>query len=129
MAASYGQLGIVARARGDLQVAEILYRRCLEISERLGNQVSMATSLSSLGDLKAIQGDAEGAIGLHGQAMVIRRAIGLPSMAVDVWQLVGHRTAVGDDALLRALDDAVGPEGAAAIVAILDQAARTDDST
>ena len=47
MASSYGNLGILAQARGDYDAAEPLYRRSLEISERIGDQASAATSYAS----------------------------------------------------------------------------------
>ena len=38
MATSYHQLGMLAQLRGDYDTAEPLYRRSLEISERIGDQ-------------------------------------------------------------------------------------------
>ena len=38
MAASYGNLGIIAQTRGDLEEAEELYRKSLQIQEELGRR-------------------------------------------------------------------------------------------
>jgi hypothetical protein len=51
MANSYGSLGILARDRRDYDAAEPLYRRALEIEERIGDQAGMATSYGNLGTL------------------------------------------------------------------------------
>lgn len=52
--------------------------------------------------------------------------MGVPQVANNVQRLLGHRAAIGDDELRHALKDALGPDSAAAIVALLDKAARTD---
>jgi tetratricopeptide (TPR) repeat protein len=128
IAASYHQLGMLAHVRGHLREAEAFYRRSLEIKERLGNLAGMGNSISQLGVLAADRGDFEGAIGLHGQALVIRAAIGLADMGLDMQRLAGHRARIGDEALLRALGHAIGPKGAEAVLALLDQAAGIEES-
>ena len=45
MATSYHQLGMLAQNRGDYDTAEPLYRRALEINERIGDQAGMAAQL------------------------------------------------------------------------------------
>ncbi len=54
MSASFHQLGILARLRGDYEETERFYRQSLEIKERLGDQVRIAASFYQLGVLAQI---------------------------------------------------------------------------
>jgi hypothetical protein len=51
MSNSYGRLGMLAQDRWDYDAAESLYRRALEISERIGDQAGIATAYDALGGL------------------------------------------------------------------------------
>ena len=84
----------------------------------------MATSLSQLGILGAARGDVAGAVGLHGRALAIRAALGVPQMANNVRRLGEHRAALGEDAFRQALTAGIGAEGAAEMIAALDELAR-----
>ena len=44
MAAAYGNLGIIAQIRGDLEEAEELHQKSLQIQEELGHRKGMAAS-------------------------------------------------------------------------------------
>jgi hypothetical protein len=57
-ATSYGELGKLADLRGDYAAAEPLYRRALEISERIGLQAGMASSYYQLGMIAQERGAA-----------------------------------------------------------------------
>ncbi len=84
--------------------------------------------MSRLGVLAAVGGDIERSIELHGQALLIRASVGVAEVAFDVQRLSERRARVGDDVLLRALGNAIGPEHADAVLALLDEAAGTGES-
>src|SRR5262249_16913638 len=69
MAASYGQLGILAQDRGDYAEAEARYRQSLEINERLESQAGMATGYHQLGMLAQLQGDYAEAAAAYRQSL------------------------------------------------------------
>ena len=56
MANSYGELGNLARLRGDYDEAARHYQRALDIRERLSDQAGMATGYSQLGNLEKERG-------------------------------------------------------------------------
>ena len=76
MATSYHQLGILAQDRGDYDAAEPLYRRSLEIFERIGDQAGMATSYHQLGILAQDRGDYDAAEPLYRRSLEISERIG-----------------------------------------------------
>lgn len=61
LATIYHQLGIVAQKRGDLDAAEIRYKKSLEITEALGNRADLATTYHQLGMVAEDRGDLEAA--------------------------------------------------------------------
>lgn len=69
-------LAVVLRQKGDLQGAEELYRKALEIREkRLGNNhPEVATTLNNLGLLRVLQGDLAGAEQLLRRSLEARRS-------------------------------------------------------
>ena len=74
MAKSYHHLGILARLRGDYDAAEPLYRRSLEMFERIGDQAGMAASYGQLGILAQDRGDYDAAEPLYRRALEMMRA-------------------------------------------------------
>ena len=56
MAAGYHQLGMLAQDRGDYDAAGPLYRRSLEIDERIGDQAGVVTSYGALAGLSETRG-------------------------------------------------------------------------
>ena len=58
MATSYGQLGLLAQARGLLEEAEGWLMKALAIFEALGDEPNKAKTLGNLARLKAAQGEA-----------------------------------------------------------------------
>ena len=54
--ADYGNLGTIAQIRGDLEQAEELYRKSLQINEQLGHLEGMAADYGNLGII-ALRGD------------------------------------------------------------------------
>jgi len=76
MSKSYGQLGILAYLRGDYDAAEPLYRRSLEIFERIGDQAGMSKSYHQLGTLAQDRGDYDTAEPLYRRSLEIDERIG-----------------------------------------------------
>ncbi len=61
MANQYGNLGNVLKVRGDLDGAEQMYRKALEIDERLGRLEGLANHYGNLGNVLQVRGDLDGA--------------------------------------------------------------------
>jgi tetratricopeptide (TPR) repeat protein len=76
LAASLYNLAILRREQGKLPEAEGLYRRSLEIRERVegADHPDVATTLNNLAGLKAAQGDYDAAQPLLERALAIRQA-------------------------------------------------------
>jgi tetratricopeptide (TPR) repeat protein len=70
-AAALGNLGIVARTRGDLAAAEDFHRRALALNEALGHKLGMAIQLANLGVIAAARGDKAGARALYERALAL----------------------------------------------------------
>ncbi len=70
------QLGITAHRRGDYKTAESHYRQALEIDERLGNLVGMATIYHNLGNLAYLRGDYDTAKSRFRQSLEINELLG-----------------------------------------------------
>jgi len=69
-------LGILAQDRGDYDAAEPLYRRSLEISERIGDQADMSASYHQLGILAQLRGDYDAAEPLYRRSLEIDERAG-----------------------------------------------------
>ncbi len=76
MATSYHQLGMLAQLRGDYDAAEPLYRRALEINERIGDQAGMSKSYHHLGILAQLRGDYDAAERSYRRSLEIKERIG-----------------------------------------------------
>jgi hypothetical protein len=112
---------MLAQARGDYDTAEPLYRRSLEISERIGNQAGIATSYAVMGGLSEAVGDLDQAVAHRVGAFFIRLRIGIAT-AGDVQPLAGLRRRLGRlrfraAAMASGLDE----ESAARLMEMLDQ--------
>ena len=57
MARAYGNLGLIYMTRGDLDQAEAMHRKALEINEKLGRLEGMARDYGNLGALYVERGD------------------------------------------------------------------------
>ena len=66
----------LAQLRGDYDAAEPLYRRALEISERIGDQAGMSASYHQLGMLAQLRGDYDAAEPLYRRSLEISERIG-----------------------------------------------------
>jgi tetratricopeptide (TPR) repeat protein len=75
-AASLGNLGLIARRRGDLAEAERLQRESLAIEREIGNRQGEAASLINLGEIARHRGDLAEAERLQRESLAIKREIG-----------------------------------------------------
>jgi tetratricopeptide (TPR) repeat protein len=92
-----GQLGNVAYHRGNLDEAERLYNRTLEIMERQEDQGGMATSFHQLGMIAQDRGDLEQAEGLYNRSLEIAEELDdQPGIATSLHQLGNLARGRGD---------------------------------
>src|SRR5207244_2993932 len=56
-AVAFGRIGLVHRKRGHLSQAEQMHKTAMEIHERLGNLIGVATDLRDLGQIYRRRGD------------------------------------------------------------------------
>ena len=114
---------MLAQDRGDYQEAARQYQRSLDISERLGDQVGMATCCSQFGSLVAERGGpVADIVAWHIRALAIRLRIGVPQAVNNLRQLLPYRRELGTEsfaALLAQITDDV--ELVEAIPGLLDQ--------
>ena len=75
-ARAYGNLGDIARIRGDFEQAEELHRKALQIHEQLGHREGVAANYRSLGDIAETRGDFEQAEELYRKALQINEELG-----------------------------------------------------
>ncbi len=84
-----GNLGNVLRIRGDLVGAEAMFRKALEIEERLGRPEGMADNYGDLGIVMQIPGDLEGAEVMHRKALEINEGLGRPEGMASNYRNLG----------------------------------------
>ena len=77
-AAQYGNLGLIYGTRGDLERAEEMHRKALEIDEKLGLLEGMAGDYANLGTVFKNRGDVEQARELWVKARELYERIGMP---------------------------------------------------
>src|SRR5439155_1150823 len=77
-AAAYGNLGLIYQARGDLDRAEEVQRKALEINEALGRQEGMANKYGNLGLIYQTRGDLDRAREYRTKARDLYARIGMP---------------------------------------------------
>ncbi len=83
-----GNLGLIARTRGDLDGAERLHREALKINRKLGRLEGQAAALGNLGAVAQTRGDLDGAERLHRESLEIERKLGrLEGQASDLGNL------------------------------------------
>ena len=71
-----GNLGLVYRKRGDLDQAEAMHRKSLEIEEKLGRLEGMASEYGNLGNVMQTRGDLDGAEEMYRKALEIDEKLG-----------------------------------------------------
>jgi class 3 adenylate cyclase len=75
-AAAWNGLGVVEEIRGDLQQAEIFYKKSLAIRLRLGDLRDIGSSLNNLGVLNEMMGRFDSAVIIHRRNLDIQRQLG-----------------------------------------------------
>ena len=86
-----GNLGLVYQTRGDLDRAEEMHRKALEINEKLGRLEGMAIQYGNLGLIYETRGDLDRAEEMHRKALEIDEKLG---------RLEGMATAYGNLGLI-----------------------------
>ena len=82
-----GNLALIYLTRGDLDRAEQMHRKALEIDEKLGRLEGMASDYGNLGLIYLTRGDLDRAEQMHRKALRIDEKLGrLEGMANAVWQ-------------------------------------------
>ena len=76
LAVTYHQLGRVAEDGGELDTAEALYRKSLEIKEEIGDQPGMASSYHQLGIVAQRRGKLDAAEDWYKKSLQIEKALG-----------------------------------------------------
>ena len=76
MAGHYGDLAAVRWDRGDLDRAEEMHRKALDINERLGRQEEVSTGYGHLAGIHDARGDVNRAEEMHRKALDIAEQLG-----------------------------------------------------
>ena len=84
IARSYGNLGEVYYARGDLKQAEAMYKQALELNRALGYKEGMATDYGSLGQMYSQGGELSKAEEMWTAALALFEDIGAKLKAEQI---------------------------------------------
>jgi len=96
-AAVVGWIGLLCTARGDLDEAERMHNKALEINQSLGQLAGVAIECGNLGLIYKTRGDLDGADEMYNKAFQIDQKLGrLVGMANDCGNLAGIYKARGD---------------------------------
>ena len=96
-AAVLGNLGLIYRKRGDLDKAEEMHRKALEINEKLGRLEGIARQYGNLGLIYQTRGDLDKAEEMYKKALEIDKKIGrLEGQAIRYGNLGNIFTVKGD---------------------------------
>jgi len=74
-AAAVGNLGLVARARGDLDAAEEFHTRALDLNEKLNDEQGQAAQLGNLGIVAQTRGNLDAAEAFHTRSLALNEQI------------------------------------------------------
>jgi tetratricopeptide (TPR) repeat protein len=80
-AVDFGNLGLLYRRRGELELAEVMHRRALAIEERLGRRGGVADQYGHLGLLHQQRGDLDQAEAMLQQALALNESLGRRAQA------------------------------------------------
>ncbi len=75
-AMALGNLGILYMTRGDLDRAEEMYRKSMELDEALGRKEGMASQYGNLGNLYQIRGEIDRAEEMYRKSLELFREVG-----------------------------------------------------
>ncbi len=76
MAKVYGNLGIIYRTRGNLDQAEAMYQKALEVDKALGRKEGMAVDYRNLGSIYETRGHLDRTKIMYRKALALFKAIG-----------------------------------------------------
>ncbi|HEX6833742.1 MAG TPA: diguanylate cyclase, partial [Rudaea sp.] len=93
-------LGVLDRRRGNLDSAEALEQRALELQQSLGNQVGIGTVLSNLGTIARDRGDFARALDWYLQSLAVRERSG-DQLELTLRNLALIYRELGDEATTR----------------------------
>ncbi len=83
-----GNLGLIYRKRGELDKAEDMHNKSLEIEKKLGRLEGMASDYGNLGLIYRVRGDLDKADDMHKKSLEIEKKLGrLEGMASDYGNL------------------------------------------
>jgi tetratricopeptide (TPR) repeat protein len=80
-AVDFGNLGLLYRRRGELDLAEVMHQRALAIEERLGRRGGVADQYGHLGLLHQQRGDLDKAEAMLQQALALNESLGRRAQA------------------------------------------------
>jgi len=78
LANAYGNLGIVHQRRGNLDEAEAMYRKALDLYEELGHKEGMANAYVNLGIVHDARGNLDEAEAMYRKALDLLEKLGSP---------------------------------------------------
>ena len=79
-ASVYGNLGLIFKARGDLDQAEAMHRKSLALNEDLGSKEGMASQFGNLGQVYKMRSELDQAKAYWREALALFREIGARPM-------------------------------------------------
>lgn len=89
VATAYSNLAIVHQSRGELDQAETMYKKALEIHEALGHRESMARDYNNLGYIYWFRGDLEQAETVYQKSLELHKALGEQAGMADNYANLG----------------------------------------
>ncbi len=89
VATAYSNLAIVYQTRGELDQAESLYKKALEIHKALGHRKSMARDYNNLGYVYWSRGNLERAEAVYRQSLELHEALGEKAGMADNYANLG----------------------------------------
>lgn len=120
LAASYHQLGMVARLRGLLEEAQEWYHKSLTIAEDLGDRPGLAMSFGQLGLLAEARGRQHDALGWTVRCVTVFDQFPHPLTGPGPRHLARLTTALGLEALQRCWLEVTGREVPPAVVSFIE---------
>ncbi len=88
MARQHGNLGVIYQTKGDLDKAEEMHKKALEINEKIGHLEGVAGNSANLGLIYEQRGDIGKARECWEKAFELFKRIGMPHMVEKVEGLI-----------------------------------------
>jgi Flp pilus assembly protein TadD len=88
VASAYTGLGNVYYTRGDLDQAEAMYRKAVELNEALVDKAAMGSNYTGLGIVYGIRGDLDQAEAMYRKALAMFRETGANPPIAEVQRLI-----------------------------------------